>query len=109
MRYLFFSFCFDFIVVQFIKKNDSPKDDFDKLENIFSSDNWKVTGMVLIHHIGISAGWATWFHVYDFKIKEGDSSINEVSHINYQEMQLNGSDLVIHLNLFQQIQYLRLE
>ena len=66
------------------KKDYSPKDDFDKLENIFSSDNWKVTGdgtdtsYWYFSRIGDLA-----FTVYDFKIKEGDSSINEVNHINY--------------------------
>ena len=66
------------------KKNSSPKDDFDKLENIFSSDNWKVTGdgndssYWYFSRLGDLA-----FTVYHFKIRQGDSSINEVSHINY--------------------------
>ena len=70
--------------MQFIKKKDSPKDDFDKLEHIFSSDNWKVIGDVTdtsywyFSRLGDLA-----FTVYNFKIREGDSSINEVSHINY--------------------------
>jgi len=85
MRYLFFFFlAFILLSCTSSKKNYSPKDDFDKLENIFSSDNWKVTGS------GTDTSY--WYFsrlgdlvytVYNFKIKEGDSSLNEVSHINY--------------------------
>jgi hypothetical protein len=85
MRHLFFFFLpLALLSCGSSKKNYSPKDDFDKLENIFSSDNWKVTGS--------GADTSYWYFsrlgdlaytVYDFKIKEGDSSLNEVSHINY--------------------------
>jgi len=85
MRYLFFFFLSLILLsCSSSKKNDSPKDDFDKLENIFSSDNWKVTGngtdtsYWYFSRLGELA-----FTVYHFKIREGDSSINEVSHINY--------------------------
>jgi hypothetical protein len=82
MRYLFFYFIL--LSCSSSKKTDSPKDDFDKLEHIFSSDNWKVTGngtdtsYWYFSRLGDLA-----FTVYDFKIREGDSSINEVNHINY--------------------------
>jgi len=85
MRYLFFFFLpLILLSCSSSKKNESPKDDFDKLEHIFSSDNWKVTGdstetsYWYFSRLGDLA-----FTVYDFKIREGDSSINEVSHINY--------------------------
>src|SRR4029453_13375637 len=64
-------------------KKLSSKDEFDKLENIFSSANWWMTG---------SADTSYWYFrrlgyinytVYYYKIKEGDSSLHEVSHINY--------------------------
>jgi len=82
MRYLFFYFIL--LSCSSSKKTDSPKDDFDNLEHIFSSDNWKVTGngtdtsYWYFSRLGNLA-----FTVYDFKIREGDSSINEVNHINY--------------------------
>ena len=85
MRNLFFFFlALILLSCSSSKKNYLPKDDFDKLEHIFSSDNWKVTGdstetsYWYFSRLGDLA-----FTVYDFKIEEGDSSINEVSHINY--------------------------
>ena len=85
MRYLFFFFlAFILLSCSSSKKNYSPKGDFDKLENIFYSDNWKVTGE------GTDTSY--WYFsrvgdlaitVYDFKIREGDSSLSEVSQINY--------------------------
>ena len=85
MRYLFFFFLpFILLSCGSSKKNYSPKDDFDKLENIFSSDNWKVTGdgtdtsYWYFSRLGDLS-----FTVYHFKIRESDSSIKEVSHMNY--------------------------
>jgi hypothetical protein len=85
MRYLVFFFvAFILLSCSSSKKKYSPKDDLDKLEHLFSSDNWKVTGdgtdtsYWYFSRLGDLS-----FTVYDFKIREGDSSINEVSHINY--------------------------
>src|SRR6187401_2119198 len=85
MRYLFFFFlAFIFLSCSSSKKKYLPKDYFHKLENIFYSDNWKVTGE------GTDTSY--WYFsrvgdlaitVYDFKIREGDSSLSEVSQINY--------------------------
>jgi len=85
MRYLIFFFSpLILLSCGSSKKNDSPKDDFDKLEHIFSSGNWKVTGngtdtsYWYFSRLGDLA-----FTVYDFKIREGDSSLSEVSQMNY--------------------------
>ena len=87
MRNLFFFFlALILLSCSSSKKNYLPKDDFDKLEHIFSSDNWKVTGdgidtsFLYFSRLGDLA-----FTVYHFKIREGDSSISQVSHINYAE------------------------
>jgi len=85
MRYLFFFFLpLILSSCSSSKKDYSPKDDFDKLENIFSSDNWKVTGSGTdTSYWYFSRQGDLVFTVYDFKIRDGDSSLSEVNQINY--------------------------
>ena len=65
------------------KKIVSPKEKFDKLENIFSTANWKVTESADTSYLYFSRLGDLNYTVYDYKLVKGDSSINEISHIGY--------------------------
>jgi len=82
MRYIVFFFLFLYSCNSSDTKL-SPKVQFDNLENIFSSDNWKITGNTDTSYMYFSRQGDMKYTVYDFKLAEGDSSINEVSYINY--------------------------
>jgi hypothetical protein len=64
-------------------KKSSPKEEFDRLENIFSVANWKmITGYDTSYWYFSRLGDLS-YKVYDFKIIKGDSSLNESSNITY--------------------------
>ena len=67
----------------------SPKDLFDQLENIFSTANWKVINGTDTSYWYFSRLGDLNYKVYDFKIVNGDSSLREVSEINYVNKNVN--------------------
>jgi hypothetical protein len=67
----------------------SPKDQFDELENIFSIANWKTIDGADTSYLYFSRLGDLNYKVYDFKIVKGDSSLREVSEINYVNKDVN--------------------
>lgn len=65
------------------KKSPSAIDQFNKLENIFSTANWKMINGTDTSYLYFSRLGDINFTVYDYKMIGGDSSVNEVSYIGY--------------------------
>lgn len=83
MRYLV-SFFLPFILFSCSssKERYSPKDEFEKLENIFSTANWKIADGDDTSYWYFSRLGDLNYTMYEFKIIKGDSSVNETSQIN---------------------------
>lgn len=64
------------------EEEHSLKDDFDKLENIFSTANWKIIDRADTSYRYFSRLGNLNYMVYDFKLKEGDSTITALNRIN---------------------------
>lgn len=59
----------------------SPKEQFDKLEKIFSNDNWRVTGKTDTAYWYFSRLGDVNYSVYDFRMEKGDSALSSISFI----------------------------
>jgi hypothetical protein len=66
------------------KKQLSPKEKFDQLENVFSVANWQITDGPDTSYLYFSRLGDLDYSVYDFKIIQGDSSLQELSTIGYR-------------------------
>ena len=82
-----YSITFFFLLILFScsppNKKPFSRNEFDMLENIFSSANWRITDGPDTSYWYFSRLGDMNYTVYNYNIKEGDSSLHEVSHISY--------------------------
>ena len=90
MRYIIFFF---FLILLFScdspKKEFSPKGEFDKLENIFSTANWQMIDSNDTSYLYFSRLGDLNYKVYNYKIIKGDSSLYDVGTIGYLNNAIN--------------------